>query len=542
MQLTVANKTTSDRRSFSVWGTLKRYDISGALVGTQSVFFCVDSVKKNSTMTLKAKDSVYFGTDQELVLTNIYTAWSSAKGTENCDYLFTNSSKISPNCAVKSDFKVYTGVNSRFKSTRANCETGKGRLKISPFGGKAPYTVSISAQGSSVQINQTITDSTELDLPPGIYNVTVVDGKYNNSIWVRTIEAPLPLDKPTSSITHPDCGLAKGQIKVTNLTNGYNFVLESNYLRYTSADGNFSEVESDTYRLTALRGNCSSFDTVKVAKRPHVPEKPEFGVTHPTCTRARGKMWLTSNFKYSTYSLQQNGEIKYVPDTNGVFDEVEPGDYEIVAASTLSVCKSKANGTINQQPPTPVTPTYTTSDPSLCQAKGKVTVTSPYSASYDYSKDSGKTWQNSNEFDVDAGSASGITLMVRNPQGCVSGATSIIGVCDLQNNTLITGAAATRKNAVAAEQLPAVSQTTLSVVTLGNSFKNGVRFMITAPRAGNGMLELYDTNGKKIKTLYQGSLNAGLNYFDLSLPENSRTSYFYLMSMGEQKVSGQVTK
>ena len=27
MQLTVANKTTSDRRSFSVWGTLKRYDI-----------------------------------------------------------------------------------------------------------------------------------------------------------------------------------------------------------------------------------------------------------------------------------------------------------------------------------------------------------------------------------------------------------------------------------------------------------------------------------------------------------------------------------
>ena len=99
MQLTVANKTTSDRRSFSVWGTLKRYDISGALVGTQSVYFCVDSVKKNSTMTLKAKDSVYFGADQELILTNIYTAGSSAKGTENCDYLFTNSSKISPNCA-----------------------------------------------------------------------------------------------------------------------------------------------------------------------------------------------------------------------------------------------------------------------------------------------------------------------------------------------------------------------------------------------------------------------------------------------------------
>ncbi|MFM2145773.1 MAG: hypothetical protein RL732_609 [Bacteroidota bacterium] len=542
MQLTVANKTTSDRRSFSVWGTLKRYDISGALVGTQNVYFCVDSVKKNATMTLKAKDSVYFGADQELVLTNIYTAWSSAKGTENCDYLFTNSSKISPNCAVKSDFKVYTGVNSRFKSTRANCETGKGKLKIAPFGGKAPYTVSVSAQGSSVQINQTITDSTELDLPPGIYNVTVVDGKFNNSIWVREVEAPAPLDKPISSITHPDCNLAKGNVKVTNLTSGYKFTLESNYLRYTSTDGNFSDVEPDVYRVTASKAFCSVFDSVKVNKRPFVPAKPQFSITQTTCTESKGMVSLLSQEPDVIYSIVQSASIKFSPDANGQFKNMEAGDYAVMAESIISSCTNGAKATINQQPPTPATPTYSSSDPSLCEPKGKVTITGPLSANHEYSKDGGKFWQTSNEFIVDAGVASDISLQVRNKYGCISTPASIIGVCDMQNNTLITGAAATRKNAVAAEQLPAISQKALSVVTMANSFKNGVRFMITAPRAGNGVLELYDTNGKKIKTLYQGSLNAGLNYFDLSLPENSRSAYVYLMSMGEQKVSGQVTK
>ena len=113
ISLTIANKTTSDRRAFVMWAKMNRYDINGVLKESRNISFGVDSVKKSTTMTLTSRDSLYFGTDDMIELTNIYTAWS-AKTTDDITYLLNNSSKIAPNCAVKNPLKVYTGVNARF--------------------------------------------------------------------------------------------------------------------------------------------------------------------------------------------------------------------------------------------------------------------------------------------------------------------------------------------------------------------------------------------------------------------------------------------
>ena len=100
-------------------------------------------------------------TDQELVLTNIYTAWSG-KNTDDITYLLNNSSKIAPNCAVKNPVKVYTGVNARFFTEKAACANGKGLIKTRPFGGKAPYTVSLALNGSATQTTNTVTNTRSL--------------------------------------------------------------------------------------------------------------------------------------------------------------------------------------------------------------------------------------------------------------------------------------------------------------------------------------------------------------------------------------------
>ena len=86
ISLTVANKTTSDRRSFVMWAKMNRYDVNGNLKESRNIAFGVDSVKKNSTMTLTSKDSLYFGGDDLIELTNIYTAWSG-KNTDDITYL-----------------------------------------------------------------------------------------------------------------------------------------------------------------------------------------------------------------------------------------------------------------------------------------------------------------------------------------------------------------------------------------------------------------------------------------------------------------------
>ena len=230
ISLTIANKTTSDRRAFVMWAKMNRYDINGNLKESRNIAFGVDSVKKSTTMTLTSRDSLYFGTDDMIELTNIYTAWS-AKTTDDITYLLNNSSKIAPNCAVKSPVKVYTGVNARFYTEKAACANGKGIIKSRPFGGKAPYTVSVSLNGSTSQTTTTVTndlDSVIASMPPGIYKVTVVDAKYNSSVFTREILAPDGISKPYASITHPNCTVGKGQIKVINFANGTKYDLTQN--------------------------------------------------------------------------------------------------------------------------------------------------------------------------------------------------------------------------------------------------------------------------------------------------------------------------
>ena len=80
----------------------------------------------------------------------------------------------------------------------------------------------------------------------------------------------------------------------------------------------------------------------------------------------------------------------------------------------------------------------------------------------------------------------------------------------------------------------------MNVKTIPNPFRNNVRFVITSPEAGNGVLDVFNIQGQKIRTVYQGYISAGANFFDLSLPENSRAEYIYVLKMGDRKVSGKL--
>ncbi|MFM7839422.1 MAG: hypothetical protein ACKO6K_07620, partial [Chitinophagaceae bacterium] len=195
MKVTVANRTGTDRKAFVVWGTLNRYDSYGKFKSQEPLFVCVDNVQRNSTVTLPGKDSLYYDEDETIVVTNIYTAWSSASVNENCETISADPSKIAPRCAVKQSLKVYTGVNARFKHLQGNCDNnGVGRVHARPFGGLGPYKVGIkNDKDQSMALSQDMineADSAAYDLPPGIYKVTVMDGKNNSSVFTRVVDGP----------------------------------------------------------------------------------------------------------------------------------------------------------------------------------------------------------------------------------------------------------------------------------------------------------------------------------------------------------------
>ena len=230
--LQINNTTTSDRRSFAVWATLNRYDINGVLKGSTKTFFCVDSVKKSTTSSLFSRDSLYYGKDERITISNLYTAWSSASGGENCDWLYANSAKISPGCLWRDSVKVYTGVNARLQTSKAICDNGgKGQLKARPQGGKGPYNISVSLVGSTTQQTLTAQDLQEVnfDLPPGIYKVTVLDGKFNSSVFTREILAPDAIVTPALAVTQPTCAVPRGRISVIdNLDGTFSYELKQN--------------------------------------------------------------------------------------------------------------------------------------------------------------------------------------------------------------------------------------------------------------------------------------------------------------------------
>jgi uncharacterized protein (DUF2141 family) len=380
ISLTIANKTTSDRRAFVMWAKMNRYDINGVLKETRNIAFGVDSVKKSATMTLTSRDSLYFGTDDMIELTNIYTAWSS-KTTDDITYLLNNSSKIAPNCAVKNPIKMYTGVNARFFTEKAACANGKGVIKTRPFGGKAPYTVSVSQSGTTTQTSTTVTndlDSVLSSLPPGIYKVTVVDAKYNSSVFTREILAPDGILKPSFSVTHPNCTVGKGQIKVINYANGTKYDLVQNGTVILSSNtADLSNVDPGGYKLVASLGVCVNADSAKVNNRPPVPGKPVVSIGHPSCDKPRGWMKVTNTETDVTYQLTQSGN-GLGTDASGNFTEVDAGSYVVVAKG--NICNTNSDGlTVNPRPSIPNKPDLDITHPNCNLPKGLIKVKNPQS-------------------------------------------------------------------------------------------------------------------------------------------------------------------
>jgi hypothetical protein len=80
----------------------------------------------------------------------------------------------------------------------------------------------------------------------------------------------------------------------------------------------------------------------------------------------------------------------------------------------------------------------------------------------------------------------------------------------------------------------------LQVKAYPNPFNEKINFVVSSPVSGKGSLDVYNSLGQKIKTVYQGNINKGSQNFELRLSQRQVSNLIYVLRVGDQQVSGKI--
>ena len=111
-------------------------------------------------------------------------------------------------------------------------------------------------------------------------------------------------------------------------------------------------------------------------------------------------------------------------------------------------------------------------------------------------------------------------------------ATTRVGDCSASGRVAQMGVTATSSND---------NPGNLQVQAYPNPYSDRIRFTITSDRSGPGVLEVYDMNGARLKTVFQGEVSAGkMINVDFGVPGTQRVNMFYKMRVGDLETSGKL--
>ena len=374
--------------------------------------------------------------------------------------------------------------------------------------------------------------------------------------------------KPTPTVTDPSdqivCnGASTNAVNFTGGVAGTTFAWTNNTPSIgLAANGNgnisaFNAANSGTSNVVATISVTPTANSCSGSQQSFtITVKPTPTVTDPSDqTVCNGGMTTAVNFTGAvagtTFAWTNNTpSIGLAANGNGniaAFAGQNGGVSDVVATITVTPTANSCSGTpqnftitVNAQP---AGPTLCIVQPTLCgPATGSITVLSPTGAGYEYSKDGGTTWQTSPTF---SGLAAGSnpSIVFKTPAGCVSSASTCGSgtICEEeedQRTTTITQTETTARSLGSGT----LEVSSVTVKAMPNPFSDKVRFMITSPDAGSGTLDIYNMAGQKIKTVYQGHIPSGVSYFDLTLATRVNANLVYVLKIGENRYTGNLSQ
>lgn len=336
------------------------------------------------------------------------------------------------------------------------------------------------------------------------------------------------------TVTKGDQTFAVGNI---SFTCGQDLSLTNNFLAWTDASGNTTDrcnTYSNATTCADIAPKCGTAASITIVGP--VPA-PTLGKVDPTCTVSTGKVTVTSSTTGFTFSLD-----------GGAFETYPTGGWTVSSGQHCVRCKRTSDGcispqtciTIPPQPANPARPVVTLQEATICGTvtAPTITVSCPIVGTYKLTQpgqtDQTFSYSGSNgpvKFTVKPGI--GFSITVTNAAGCTSAATN----CTNYTTNTCPSATATKKAAVTQE---VIAEKT-SITAAPNPFNDRIRFSITPGTSGNGSLELYNTLGQKVKTVFQGQVQKGQTQtIEYSVPYSQRNMLLYQFNIGKERLSGKL--
>jgi hypothetical protein len=520
LKMTINNGTKSVRTSFALYGTLSTGSINGV---SGNIFVCVGpiTVKSgedigfgpgNQTFTV---GTITFNCNQTLTLTNNFLAWTDASGTtaDRCN-TFSNATKcadIEPKCGTAASITIRQPLTASSTTTQGCTGRSAGKIKITPVGGTANYTVVLKKGSATVGTQTNVTASgceftglvegtdysavvTDATTPPVAHCTYTLTAITLGSFFCCT--APTVLTNPSDAANCPGNAASftaiplggdptpttKWQIKSTaagasftdlTITGVYSLTNSNHTLNLSSVTG----LNGFQFRAVFTSGDCApattSAATLTVYTVPPQPHGVPQPITDP-CNVSTFCVIIDNVVADATYTIK---------DKNGV-----------AFGNTVSITHQQSPGTA-------------------------LAGTSAHSASTN----------NITFCGIPAGA--GFTLTVVSDHNCApTGAPTPCGTPD--------PAPGQTQKVIVSNEVNTIAPPTVKAYP--NPFNDRVKFVVNSSVAGNGSLEVYDMLGQKVKTIYQGYINKGDQAFELSLPVKQQTPLIYIFRVGGKQVTGKL--
>jgi hypothetical protein len=455
------------------------------------------------------------------------TAASNTIYVNVCDATHPTACSVSTITLTVNPLPSVSGIGSGFTKTCTQNASG-GTIGEAPVSGFS-YSWSPSTGLSSASVGNPTAN------PAATTTYTVIKTDNTNGC-TNTAQATVAVNTAT-----PNVGVSGGgtltctttsiQLTGTSTTQGAAFAWSGSS---GSIAGNpINATASGTYTLvvTDLSNGCTSSASVSVSSNTSAPVAGISVSNAITCAHTSATL-TGSPVSGVTYSWSGPGI------TQGNANSASPvvsagGTYTLLVTNTSNGCTATASTSVSANTTAPAF-TVCLVQPTLCDnTAGSVTVFATNGTTFSYKLNNG-SGQASNVFSgLGGGSVSSIT--VTNENGCAT----TVSCANLQLNSSCGGAAITQKSAPINNSMT-LTGTNPTVNAYPNPFNDNVKFVVNSPIAGSGSLEVYNILGQRIKTIYQGHINAGTQNFELNVSKKQQATLIYIFKVGNQKVTGKL--
>jgi hypothetical protein len=400
----------------------------------------------------------------------------------------------------------------------------------------SPISITVPAGATAATYNGVLTVKTAAGCVSANYNITVTI----NSNPTVSVNSPVKCTNDAAvSITASPNPAAGGGVSYT-----YAWTTRPVGVADPGNVASFPASVAGTYGVVITRSGTGCTGTSSGVLT--VNANPTVTVNSPTKCSSDAAVTITA-----TPNPAAGGGISYtyawttrpvgVADPGNVasFPASVAGNYGVVITRVGTGCTGSGSGTLSVNN-NPATPSVCVIQPSLCgPALGKVSFTD-LGAGYTYSIKDGAAgqWHSCPVIlNVAAGDVTG--LRVKSPAGCVSAAANCNTICQTDPVACAGGDVLSR---TAPQQMTITEESQLKIKAYPNPFSDKVKFVVTSPAEGDGVLEIYNMMGQKVKNVYSGHFIAGTQTFELSLPAKEVATLVYVLRVAGKQVTGKLVQ